>query len=811
MTARRILWGKAANAGQTCVAPDYIIVPKEFQDTFVKALKEVYDEFYPDGPGAPGAMSRLVTPQAFNRVNTLLKNTNGTVVIGGETDEASKFIAPTVVKDVKPDDSLMSEEIFGPVLPIMPVNNFDEGIAYVNAHDHPLSLYVFTQDDKLKTKVFESTQSGSAHVNETIIHPGAEGLPFGGIGPSGSGYHTGKYGFDMFTHLRSSISPPGWIDMIMSFRFPPYTTLFHSFGGEHSQNVRPETVQNLTEKLSELLGEDVVRDAFANGGMGAERFNEEGLPVVEITEPAPTSAPTTTNTSLLNEPELVLLDSLSPAERERRRQERDRILDLLEEEETLEQRREEERERLEQIEAAQKRKEAAKLEMERLKMARETQKKMGKALLRSVSGNKEETSDGTKEKEKEDGKSTKKSVSFAAESQQQESAEKIDWGDIAFGKLRATKQLPTLLSQNFQDGKLMKSTVVERIPGVGRVNAAPTKSESADSDDESDIDDGEDSGGDELEEEEFDAYFAQQQREIALEYHRKRRKFDEAAAAALTSHSHSPEEDVLVGDSSSKSKPAQLSSSYATSQSLDASVLPASAAQTLQRSIRMGKLDSDNNLVGRDAGESDSEPENENVREVMELLRKGEVYNVGPNSDIHSVPRSTTSELSATKPSLQAPPFTAPTPLPSKPKNSQFKLSRPQNKTSSMEAGSEPATPISVVGRSSPKLPTVGSLVEASGSKNPLPPGPVPSPPSMVSQSPLQIPDFSRPMIIESPSFPQDSRSSRRPERPPEIMSASVRESAPRNREVAEVESVDGDDEANRPPKKVSRFKAERM
>ncbi|KAK7467379.1 Hexadecenal dehydrogenase [Stygiomarasmius scandens] len=223
MTARRLLWGKAANAGQTCVAPDYLIVPRSFQDTLVKALKETYDEFYPDGAGAPGAMSRLVTPQAFARVSGLLKNTKGTIVVGGEMDEATKFIAPTVIKDVKSDDALMSEEIFGPLLPIMPVDSIEEGIAYVNAHDHPLSIYVFSNDKNFKDKIFSSTQSGSAHVNETIIHPGAEGLPFGGIGPSGSGYHTGKYGFDMFTHLRSSISSPSWIDYILSFRFPPYT------------------------------------------------------------------------------------------------------------------------------------------------------------------------------------------------------------------------------------------------------------------------------------------------------------------------------------------------------------------------------------------------------------------------------------------------------------------------------------------------------------------------------------------------------------------------------------------------------------
>ncbi|KAF9265110.1 NAD-aldehyde dehydrogenase [Marasmius fiardii PR-910] len=226
MAARRILWGKVANAGQTCLAPDYVIVTEDAQEKFVQALKEVHAEFYPtaDGAKAEGAYGRLCTPQAWNRVNGLLRNSKGEVVLGGDVDEADKFIAPTIVKNVKPDDSLMSEEIFGPVLPIMPVKDLDEAIAFVNAKDHPLSLYVFSQDSRFKEKIFRNTQSGSTLANDTLLIPAAEGLPFGGIGPSGSGYHTGKFGFDMFTHLRASIDSPTWIDVIMKFRYPPYSS-----------------------------------------------------------------------------------------------------------------------------------------------------------------------------------------------------------------------------------------------------------------------------------------------------------------------------------------------------------------------------------------------------------------------------------------------------------------------------------------------------------------------------------------------------------------------------------------------------------
>ncbi|KAF8888614.1 NAD-aldehyde dehydrogenase [Infundibulicybe gibba] len=207
MTAKRILWGKVVNAGQTCVAPDYILVPRSFQDTFVQALKDAHDKFYPGAGGSaePEAFSRIISPQAFKRVKGLLDNTKGTVV------------------DVKADDSLMSEEIFGPLLPIVPVDDVDEAITFVNDRDHPLALYVFSQDQQFKSKVFNNTLSGAAVANETVIHPGADGLPFGGVGPSGYGAHTGKFGFDMFTHLRSSMDSPSWIDKILGFRYPPYT------------------------------------------------------------------------------------------------------------------------------------------------------------------------------------------------------------------------------------------------------------------------------------------------------------------------------------------------------------------------------------------------------------------------------------------------------------------------------------------------------------------------------------------------------------------------------------------------------------
>ncbi|KIY68653.1 NAD-aldehyde dehydrogenase [Cylindrobasidium torrendii FP15055 ss-10] len=222
--ARRILFGKTSNSGQVCVAPDYIIVPRSYQDRFVEALKKAYDEFYPDGVHVPGvSMGRMVSSSAFQRVKGLLDATRGTYVAGGSRDESKLFITPTIVRDCAWDDPLMSEEIFGPVLPIVPVDTLEEGIEHVNQGDRPLTIYGFTTDSALQRKLREEMSSGSIIFNDIMIQVGVEGLPFGGIGESGSGYHNGKYGFDAFTHFRASLDSRPWLDILMRFRFPPYS------------------------------------------------------------------------------------------------------------------------------------------------------------------------------------------------------------------------------------------------------------------------------------------------------------------------------------------------------------------------------------------------------------------------------------------------------------------------------------------------------------------------------------------------------------------------------------------------------------
>ncbi|OBZ72513.1 Aldehyde dehydrogenase family 3 member H1 [Grifola frondosa] len=235
-TTRRILWGKTSNAGQICLSPDYVLVPKDFQDTFVNAMKETFDAFYPDGPAKSDSLSRIVTEAHTNRIKRLLDETKGTVVFGGEVDVSKKYIAPTLVKDVAADDSLMSEEIFGPVLAVVPVKDVDEAIEFINERQETcleacdnkfISKGIFRRSFSIMWcnvhLVFDNTESGSAVANEVVIQAGAYGLPVGGIGPSGSGYYTGKHAFDQFTHVRTSLNNPSWVDTIaFGGRFPPY-------------------------------------------------------------------------------------------------------------------------------------------------------------------------------------------------------------------------------------------------------------------------------------------------------------------------------------------------------------------------------------------------------------------------------------------------------------------------------------------------------------------------------------------------------------------------------------------------------------
>ncbi|TFY62599.1 hypothetical protein EVJ58_g3763 [Rhodofomes roseus] len=207
-----------------CMSPDYAIVPEHFQEPFIEACKEAYYEMHPKDPKETGNMARIVNERHAKRVKRLLDNTKGQVVLGGNIDMDTYFCEATIVKDVKLDDILMSEEIFAPILPVIPVKDVDEAIKTINSLGHSLVLHVFSSDSAFKKKVFDNTQSGLAVANETLLHIQTVGIPFGGVGASGYGATTGKAAFDQFVHRRGSIDSPFWLDPMMLFtRYPPYT------------------------------------------------------------------------------------------------------------------------------------------------------------------------------------------------------------------------------------------------------------------------------------------------------------------------------------------------------------------------------------------------------------------------------------------------------------------------------------------------------------------------------------------------------------------------------------------------------------
>ena len=219
VAARRIAWGKWLNAGQTCIAPDYVMVNSSVRDGFVDELGKAITEFFGEEPKESESYGRIVSPNHFARVSALMEG--GTAVIGGETDAATRYIAPTVLLDVHPDAQIMKEEIFGPLLPIVDVASTDEAIAHINANPHPLALYVFTGDKRVAVDVIDRTTAGGVTVNGTIMHFSNPNLPFGGIGESGMGGYHGLSGVRLFQHMKPVLTRGTKMDP--SIAYPPYT------------------------------------------------------------------------------------------------------------------------------------------------------------------------------------------------------------------------------------------------------------------------------------------------------------------------------------------------------------------------------------------------------------------------------------------------------------------------------------------------------------------------------------------------------------------------------------------------------------
>jgi aldehyde dehydrogenase (NAD+) len=219
IAGRRIAWAKYVNAGQTCVAPDYVLAHADIADKLVDEIRKSIKDFYGADPQQSGDFARISSPRHFSRLKAMLAS--GKLAIGGQTDEQQRYIAPTVLVDVTASDSVMQEEIFGPILPMLTVGSIDEAISFVNARPHPLALYVFAEDQKVNDKVVASTTSGGVTVNGTIFHMTGPFLPFGGVGESGMGAYHGRAGVDTFQHLKPVLKRSTRVDAPLAY--PPYT------------------------------------------------------------------------------------------------------------------------------------------------------------------------------------------------------------------------------------------------------------------------------------------------------------------------------------------------------------------------------------------------------------------------------------------------------------------------------------------------------------------------------------------------------------------------------------------------------------
>ncbi len=217
VSAKRIAWGKTLNAGQTCIAPDYLLIHRSKIEQFVSEFAKAIRELHGNDIKQSRHYVRLVNDKAFERVKGYIND--GRVVYGGNSDATERFIEPTLLADVPLTAPVMNEEIFGPILPMIPFDNPDEVITFVREREKPLALYYFGNVKHAK-EVIRLTSAGGSCINDVIMHIANENMPFGGVGNSGMGHYHGKLSFDAFSHQRSIVTTPTWLDL--PFRYMPY-------------------------------------------------------------------------------------------------------------------------------------------------------------------------------------------------------------------------------------------------------------------------------------------------------------------------------------------------------------------------------------------------------------------------------------------------------------------------------------------------------------------------------------------------------------------------------------------------------------
>lgn len=219
LAAKRIMFGKILNAGQTCVSPDYILVHNKVKEEFIKNIERYIIDFLGKKPIDNTDYPRIINEKHFERLKKLITNEN--IIYGGNFDKETLKIEPTIIDDVKLDSPIMKEEIFGPILPILSFENIENAIEIVKQKEKPLALYLFTNNKKVENKILNEISFGGGCLNDTIIHLASSELCFGGVGTSGMGAYHGKYGFDTFTHYKSILKKYNWLDM--PIRYHKYT------------------------------------------------------------------------------------------------------------------------------------------------------------------------------------------------------------------------------------------------------------------------------------------------------------------------------------------------------------------------------------------------------------------------------------------------------------------------------------------------------------------------------------------------------------------------------------------------------------
>lgn len=220
VSAKRILWGKLTNAGQTCVAPDYLLAQEHIYEELIEELKNTIVEFYGNDIINNKEFGRIINEKHMNRLNNILENDKDKIVVGGDVDFEQRYISPTIIRDVTLEDSVMKDEIFGPILPVIKYKDLEDIKYYISKHKNPLALYVFSENDDFSEDIIRRFTFGGGCVNDTISHVASAHLPFGGVGTSGMGNYHGRASFDTFTHTKSIVKKSTKIDIKLVF--PPY-------------------------------------------------------------------------------------------------------------------------------------------------------------------------------------------------------------------------------------------------------------------------------------------------------------------------------------------------------------------------------------------------------------------------------------------------------------------------------------------------------------------------------------------------------------------------------------------------------------